>query len=79
MTDYHMSPIDGRPLSKALQVWAHNLCNTLHPDDQINMTGWLSIDGEFLVSCAACKNTVYRMYERMIEDAKTDDSQGNQR
>ena len=51
--------VEGKPLDKALQVLAHNICGTAHPTEQINMTGWMSMEGQFLVSCAHCKMKVY--------------------
>lgn len=71
---YVMPFVEGRSFDKALQAVAHNICATAHPLVQINMTGWVSIDGQFLVSCAHCKMKVYDFYKKVIEDAKIDNS-----
>lgn len=62
-----MDKIDGKSLDKALQILAHNRCSTLHPDEQIHMTGWIgSAEGIFIVSCAWCKMHVMNTYKEKI-------------
>lgn len=62
-----MDKIEGHSLSQALQILAHNRCSILHPDDQINMTGWFgSADNIFIVSCALCKMHVSNIYKEKI-------------
>lgn len=69
-----MSSVSGENLSIAMQAIAHNICNTLHPETQINMTGWMSMNGQFLVSCAYCKGKVYDFY-RKETDGKINNQQ----
>jgi len=47
-------------------VLADALCEATHPDLRVTMTGFVSVDGRFYVSCATCKSAVYAILP-MIE------------
>lgn len=45
---------------------AHEICDRVHPEFQMNMTG-LMTDGEFLVSCAVHKMIATSIVDRQVE------------
>lgn len=61
-----MQPVGAKALDLAMQLLAHDICNTIHPDDQIHMSGWLTHEGQFIVSCAHCKMKVYNFYRKEV-------------
>lgn len=52
---------------KMLQALAHDLCAAAHEDFQMGCTGWMSLDGEFLVSCATHKMLAMEIYKAAVE------------
>ena len=52
---------------KMLQALAHELCHAAHPEFQMGCTGWMSLDGNFLVSCATHKMIAMDLYEKALE------------